>query len=243
MHAALSSHPDDHHGRPIWRSAVGAGHRHGIRASPAAGHHHCGRPDLEPVAYALHNAGCIFDVRSFAPPHAGKAGRSRSASAWACAQRGGLIRATMKTNLKMIILRLRAATCIAVSLCLLDGCMVGPKYHRPATDAPAAYKELTPAEFKDTDGWKVAQPKDDALRGKWWEIFNDPQLNTLEDQVNVNNQNIASAAAAFLVARAMVKEARAQYFPTVTVGPGITASTQSGTLSTGFATGSSGGSG
>jgi NodT family efflux transporter outer membrane factor (OMF) lipoprotein len=68
----------------------------------------------------------------------------------------------------------------------------------------------------------VAQPKDDALRGKWWEIFNDPPLNALEEKVNVSNQNIASAAASFLAARALVKEARSQLFPTVTAGPAIT---------------------
>jgi NodT family efflux transporter outer membrane factor (OMF) lipoprotein len=99
-------------------------------------------------------------------------------------------------------------------LLLLDGCVVGPKYHRAPVDTPAAYKEL--------DGWKVAQPQDTSLRGKWWEAFGDPQLNSLEEQVNVSNQNIAAAAASFLVARAMVKEARAQLFPTLTVGPGAT---------------------
>lgn len=76
--------------------------------------------------------------------------------------------------------------------------MVGPKYHTPPVDAPAAYKELTPPDFKNTEGWKVAQPKDDALRGAWWESFNDAQLNALEQKVNVSNQNIAAAAASFL---------------------------------------------
>ena len=84
----------------------------------------------------------------------------------------------------------------------------------------------------------MAQPKDSALKGKWWEIFNDPELNALEEQVNTSNQSVASAAAAFLVARAMVKEARSQYFPTVTVGPSITTSQQSGNITTGFSTGS-----
>jgi NodT family efflux transporter outer membrane factor (OMF) lipoprotein len=86
---------------------------------------------------------------------------------------------------------------------------------------PPAYKELTPADYKNTDGWKVAQPKDDALRGKWWEIFNDPQLNELEEKVNVSNQTIAAAVAAFFAARAEVKEARSQLFPTLTTSPGI----------------------
>jgi NodT family efflux transporter outer membrane factor (OMF) lipoprotein len=109
--------------------------------------------------------------------------------------------------------------------------MVGPEYHRPPAETPAAYKELTPADFKNTDGWKVAQPRDEALRGKWWEIFNNPQLNALEDKVNVSNQNIAAAAASFFAARALVKEARSQLFPTVTTNPSITEQQPSSTLS------------
>ncbi len=111
----------------------------------------------------------------------------------------------------------------AASLASLSwGCSVGPKYHTPSTPTAPAYKELTPADYKNTDGWKVAQPKDDALRGKWWEIFNEPELNALEEKVNVSNQNIAAAAASFLAARALVKEARSQLFPTVTTNPSIT---------------------
>jgi len=101
-----------------------------------------------------------------------------------------------------------------VLVLLLSGCTVGPKYQRASVETPPAYKEL--------DGWKIAQPQDTSLRGKWWEVFGDSQLNDLEEQVNVSNQNIAAAAAAFLSARAMVKEARAQLFPTVTVAPGVT---------------------
>jgi len=100
--------------------------------------------------------------------------------------------------------------------------MVGPKYHRPTAETPAAYKELTPADFKNTEGWKVAQPKDDSLRGKWWELFNDPQLNALEEKVNVSNQNIIAAAESFFAARALVKETRSQFYPTVTTNPAIT---------------------
>jgi NodT family efflux transporter outer membrane factor (OMF) lipoprotein len=100
-------------------------------------------------------------------------------------------------------------------------------------ETPAAYKELTPADFNNTEGWKVAQPRDDALRGKWWEIFNDPQLNALEEKVNVSNQNIAAAAASFFAARALVKEARSQLFPTATTNPAITVQRPSSTLSGG----------
>jgi NodT family efflux transporter outer membrane factor (OMF) lipoprotein len=134
----------------------------------------------------------------------------------------------------------RATICIAMTPCLLAGCVVGPKYHRASIDTPVAYKELTPPDFQNTDGWKVAQPKDDALRGKWWEIFNNPQLNALEEKVNVSNQSIAAAAASFLAARALVKEARSQLFPTVTTNPAITVQRPSATSSRG---GSSSGTG
>jgi NodT family efflux transporter outer membrane factor (OMF) lipoprotein len=143
-------------------------------------------------------------------------------------------------NNTMITFRLRTTTFLIAATLFLTGCMVGPKYQRPSAETPAAYKELTPAEFKDTDGWKVAEPKDDALRGKWWEIFNDPQLNELEEKVNVSNQNIASAAASFFAARAMVKEARAQLFPTVSVNPSITVQRPSSTVREGNSGGSSG---
>jgi NodT family efflux transporter outer membrane factor (OMF) lipoprotein len=83
-------------------------------------------------------------------------------------------------------------------------------------ETPAAYKE------QSTAGWKVAQPEDDVLRGKWWEMFSDARLNALEEQVNVSNQNIAAATASFFAARALVKEARSQYFPTVTTSPSVT---------------------
>lgn len=108
--------------------------------------------------------------------------------------------------------------------------MVGPKYHTPTADTPAAFKEMTPADYPATEGWKVAQPKDDALRGKWWEIFNEPELNDLEEKVNVSNQNIASAAASFFAARALVKQARSQLFPTVSTNPAITKQRPSATV-------------
>lgn len=103
---------------------------------------------------------------------------------------------------------------LLAALLLLTGCDVGVRYQRAAVETPPAYKEI--------DGWKTAQPNDSTLRGQWWEIFNEPQLNALEDQVNVSNENIASAAASFLEARALVKQARSQLFPTVTTSPSVT---------------------
>jgi NodT family efflux transporter outer membrane factor (OMF) lipoprotein len=118
--------------------------------------------------------------------------------------------------------QIRNQTARLAVLVVLGGCSVGPPYHRPATDAPQAYKELTQAQFKDTDGWKVAAPQDDRIRGKWWELFGDAQLNALEEQVNGANQTVAVAYASFMQARALVKEAQAQYWPTLTVGAGVT---------------------
>ena len=96
-------------------------------------------------------------------------------------------------------------------LLLFSGCTVGPDYVKPPTAAPEAYKENA--------GWKVAQPKDELPRGAWWEIYNDPKLNALVAQVDINNQNIAAAEANFRQAVALIRVARAGYFPTVTGGP------------------------
>jgi NodT family efflux transporter outer membrane factor (OMF) lipoprotein len=117
--------------------------------------------------------------------------------------------------------KIRATTALLCGALLLQGCVVGPKYNRPTMQAPGTYKEVTPDDLKKMDGWKVAQPQDSALHGKWWEILGDPQLNTLEEQVNISNQNVAAAFASFMAARALVREARAQYFPTVTAGASI----------------------
>ena len=113
-----------------------------------------------------------------------------------------------------------AAALLSVAL-LFQGCVVGPRYNRPTVQTPGTFKEATPDDLKKMDGWKVAQPQDSALHGKWWEILGDPQLNALEEQVNISNQNVAAAFANFMAARALVREARAQYFPTVTAGASI----------------------
>ena len=113
--------------------------------------------------------------------------------------------------------------CIAVlaGVAAVAGCNVGPKYARPPVDSAPAYKELTVPDSAATEGWKVAHPSDATLHGNWWELFNEPELNSLETQLNISNQNIAQAMANLTQARALVKEARAQLFPTVSVGAGI----------------------
>ena len=104
-----------------------------------------------------------------------------------------------------------ALAAAAAILLLFAGCSVGPDYVRPPTASPEAYKENA--------GWKVAQPRDELPRGKWWEIYNDPKLNALEEQVDISNQNLAAAEANFRQALALIRVARAAYFPTVTGGP------------------------
>jgi NodT family efflux transporter outer membrane factor (OMF) lipoprotein len=135
-----------------------------------------------------------------------------------------------------------AAFCVASAalLCaMLAGCNVGPKYVPPAMTAPPAYKE-SPEQFKETEGWTVAQPQDSTLRGKWWEIYNEPDLNALEEQLNIDNQNIREAFENFMEARALVREARSQYFPTLSVGPSYTRSQNSSNVSLGGGSGGAG---
>ncbi len=94
------------------------------------------------------------------------------------------------------------------------GCTVGPKYRRPAAEVPPAYKEV--------GDWKPAQPNDQNLGGNWWTIFQDPQLDALELQVNVSNQNLKAAEAQFRQARAVLRYNRADYYPTITAAPSAT---------------------
>jgi NodT family efflux transporter outer membrane factor (OMF) lipoprotein len=96
--------------------------------------------------------------------------------------------------------------------------VVGPKYVRPSVAVPTAYKE---SGGEQDAIWKTSQPRDEASRGNWWESFGDTRLNDLESRLNASNQNIAAAAAAVLAARAVVRESRAQYYPTVAAAPSI----------------------
>jgi NodT family efflux transporter outer membrane factor (OMF) lipoprotein len=114
-----------------------------------------------------------------------------------------------------------------VGTLLLSGCNFAPQYKQPAIPMPIAFKEFTPENAKEVDGWKTAQPSDGALRGNWWEIFGDTQLNALEDQINISNQTVAGAVANFFAARAVVKQSRSQFFPGVTADPSVTRSHQS----------------
>src|SRR5467141_4834746 len=96
----------------------------------------------------------------------------------------------------------------------MAGCAVGPQYNRPAVEGPPAYKEV--------GDWKPAQPNDQNLGGAWWQIFQDQQLNALEDQINVSNQNLKAAEAQYTQARAVLRYYRADYYPSITAGASAT---------------------
>ncbi len=103
-------------------------------------------------------------------------------------------------------------------LTLNAACTVGPRYNRPLTPMTPVYKELPPGN----DQWKASTPRDGEIKGKWWEMFNDPRLNSLEEAVNISNQNIKQAEANFRQARALVAINRAGYYPTIGATPAIT---------------------
>ena len=109
---------------------------------------------------------------------------------------------------------------LGTALLVLSGCAVGPRYSRPATVTPPEYKELPP-------NWKTAQPSDQLAKGKWWEIFQDPQLSALEEQINISNQTLKAAQAQYEQARAIVRINRSDQFPTVSAGVTATRNHQS----------------
>jgi NodT family efflux transporter outer membrane factor (OMF) lipoprotein len=107
---------------------------------------------------------------------------------------------------------------------LLLGCNVGPRYVRPSAATPAAFKEDSPAAYRDVPPgtWHPARPRDAASKGRWWEIFHEPELDALEAQLDISNQTIAQYFHNFMAARAQVDEARAGYFPVVGLSPSYT---------------------
>jgi NodT family efflux transporter outer membrane factor (OMF) lipoprotein len=108
----------------------------------------------------------------------------------------------------------------ALSLALA-GCTVGPNYQRPSVPPPPpAFKEMPPPN-PPNGTWKQAQPSDAALKGKWWEIYDDPQLNELEEKVAVSNQTLKASMDQYFQAREQVRVARSNYYPTLTAGPAI----------------------
>jgi NodT family efflux transporter outer membrane factor (OMF) lipoprotein len=137
----------------------------------------------------------------------------------------------------------RAVLPVVLTAILLPvtGCMVGPKYVRPSVPSPPTYKEIPPAAANGSELWRTIQPKDGTNRGNWWKVFNDPKLNELEEKASSSSQEIAAAADNFLAARSLVREARSQYFPTVTTNPSILNSRPSSGQFGGLRAGSSSG--
>ncbi len=121
-----------------------------------------------------------------------------------------------------------APLALLILACTLSACTVGPNYHRPdATTAPPAYKEagapnaIVPPPNPAGGSWQPASPSDGMLRGKWWEIYQDPQLNALEDQLAPENQTLHAALENYFAARQQVAIARADFYPTLSVGANI----------------------
>lgn len=110
------------------------------------------------------------------------------------------------------------------ALLAVAGCNLAPHYKRPESDLPGQFKEAVPGGADETMGWKIAEPKDATLRGNWWELYQDPQLNAFEERVAISNQTVAAAEANYRAAHALVAEARAAYFPTVNISPAVTRS-------------------
>jgi NodT family efflux transporter outer membrane factor (OMF) lipoprotein len=129
----------------------------------------------------------------------------------------------------------RFALSVPLLAVLFSGCTVGPKYHKPSAPLPPAstYKE-DPADFPEAQQvWKPADAQAAMLRGKWWEIFNDNELNTLEEQLDANNQTIAQAYQSYIAAREIVQQARAQFFPTIGTTPSLSRQRASANLGAG----------
>jgi NodT family efflux transporter outer membrane factor (OMF) lipoprotein len=101
------------------------------------------------------------------------------------------------------------------------GCVVGPKYVQPATPMAPAFKEQAPESFKESQEWQASQPRDQKIRGPWWEMFGDPELNSLEDQLTVSNQNLKVAEARLTAARAAIRFNRSALFPTISTSPSV----------------------
>jgi NodT family efflux transporter outer membrane factor (OMF) lipoprotein len=119
----------------------------------------------------------------------------------------------------MKMLHLNKILFVVVVAGLWSGCSFAPQYTRPAVETPAVFKENSGSNNLDPGIWQAAQPNDALIRSNFWEVFNDPALNALEQQVAISNQNVVAAFQNFLSAHAQVREARAEYFPTVTVDP------------------------
>jgi NodT family efflux transporter outer membrane factor (OMF) lipoprotein len=131
---------------------------------------------------------------------------------------------------------------LTAAACFTTGCHVGPKYIAPAVPPPPAFKESAPPAYSGAlpGTWAPANPQDAAIKGKWWEIFHEPELNALEEQLDINNQNIVESFQNFMAARATVGEYRAQLFPTATLAPSYSRQSSPSTLKNSSSNGTTG---
>ena len=130
----------------------------------------------------------------------------------------------MKTSSRI---RALPASLLILTLLSTSSCNLAPKYERPDAGTPAAFKETPPPVDPQASEWKQAEPRDSQNRQKWWELYQDSELNSLEEQVNISNQTIIAAEANFRSSRAMVVGAKAAYYPTVSTSPSFTRSRSS----------------
>ncbi|HEV8122216.1 MAG TPA: efflux transporter outer membrane subunit [Candidatus Polarisedimenticolia bacterium] len=130
---------------------------------------------------------------------------------------------------------------LGAAVLLLSGCAAGPRYHALETVAPQAYKEIAAEGSDAAAALRPAQPSDAMVRGAWWEVFDDPDLNALEEQVDVQNQTIAQAEARFRGARAEVRLARAGLYPSLGVGASAVRSNGAASTAAAAAAGTSAG--
>jgi len=136
-----------------------------------------------------------------------------------------LTRSPDQLNHKSQITNHKCFCLLLPAFCLLlsaSACTPGPKYAKPTVPTPSAYKELAPSEAGPQSKWKASQPQDQVIREKWWEIFNDPKLNLLEERVDISNQNLKIAEAQFRQARDLIRINRSGLYPKVSAGPYIT---------------------
>jgi len=113
----------------------------------------------------------------------------------------------------------------------MGGCNFAPRYDPPKTEPTPVFKEAVPGADAAAQGWRIAEPRDAAIRSNWWETYGDPQLNDLEARVAISNQTIVAAEASYRAAYALVQEAQAQLFPTLSLAPGMTRAKSSAALS------------
>src|SRR6185503_6629037 len=233
---------DDDARRHLRRPAAGArlGRRH--RDAPAARHLHRRRAGGEPDPHPLHHPGGLSLPRTV-PPMAQAQVRPQDHGPPPSPAGGGVrmassVRDGGHFNLTPTLShegrgnhdhvppprwgRRGEGGILAVALMLgLTSCSVGPDYQKP--DAPVA------TQFKELAGWKPAAPADAVDRGSWWTIYKDPVLDDLEKQIDISNQTLKESEAAYRQSRAVVVQARASFFPTLSgtgtaqrsyVGPG-----------------------